>query len=83
MEKEPQFNKQESEQGGEGIKIIDGKKYRRVSTGYTMREFFSHETLEKGPGPGWDSRWKVLEEYGVDHPSKLPDEPYYQWELVE
>jgi hypothetical protein len=57
----------------------DGKKYRRVPTGYSMREYFSHETDGKGPGPGWDFRWSTLEKYKVDDPSDLPDEPYFLW----
>ncbi|PWB38240.1 MAG: hypothetical protein C3F02_04515 [Parcubacteria group bacterium] len=64
-------------------KIIDGKQYRRVLTGYTIRQYFSHDTPEKGPGPGWDFRRAVLEKYGVDSPDKLPEEPYYDWELIE
>lgn len=72
------------ERSGEGeFKIIDGKRYRKVPTGYTIRQYFSHETTEKGPGPGWDYRWKTLEEHGVTTPSELPDEPYFQWEEDE
>lgn len=75
MEKEPQLSQEE--------KIIDGVKYYRVDTGYTLRQYYSHSTPEKGPGPGWDSRWRVLKEHGVKEPSELPDEPYYIWEKVE
>lgn len=74
MEKESVFN-QESEE-----KIIDGILCRKVDTGYTLRQYFSHSTPEKGPGPGWDAREKILEKYGVDDPSALPDEPYSVWE---
>jgi len=76
MEKGPQFNQEEE-------KVIDGKRYRRIFSGYTIREYFSHETEEKGPGPGWDTRWSVLEKYEVKEPSGLPDEPYYYWEEVD
>ncbi len=61
----------------EEIKIIDGKKYKKVPSGYSVRKFYSHE------GPGWDYRFKVLEKYGVDEPEDLPDEPHYNWELIE
>lgn len=66
----------------EEIKIIDGKKYRKVFSGYTIRQYFSHETTEMGPGPGWDTRWDILKEYNVKRPSELPDDPYYEWGLV-
>jgi hypothetical protein len=85
---------------GEQIETIlyRGKKYRRVASGYTLREYFSHSTPEKGPGPGWDTRAKLLDEdytaavYGrvfsprevYDNPRELlPDEPHYNLELVE
>lgn len=47
--------------------------------------YYSHSTPEKGPGPGWDSKRAILEKYGVDEPSQLPDEPYrmIELELVE
>ncbi len=63
--------------------VIDGIRYRKVPTGYTVREYFSHHTTEKGPGPGWDSRWEMLKKYGVDDPSELPNDQYYIWEEVE
>ena len=77
MEKEPQI-KQKCEE-----KVVDGVKYRKATSGYTMRQWFSHSTPEKGPGPGWDSRWSALEKYNVKEPSELPDEPYYIWKKVE
>jgi len=64
-------------------RIIDGKKYRRVPSGFTLRQYYSHSTPEKGPGPGWDTRFRALEKYGVSDPAQLPDEPHYDWELVE
>ena len=76
MEKGPYGNREEN-----NIKTIDGKKYRRVFSGYTIQQYFSHETEEMGPGPGWDMRRDVLEKYGVREPSELPNEPYYHWEL--
>lgn len=76
MEKEPKFI-QESEE-----KIVDGVTYRKVDTGYTLRQYYSHNTPEKGPGPGWDTRWRILDTYSVENPSELPDEPYYMWEEV-
>lgn len=61
----------------------DGRLYRVVKrdTGYTVREYYSHSTPERGPGPGWDFRWPVLETYGVKEPSELPDQPHYVLEL--
>ena len=77
MEKEPKLREESQE------KIIDGVKYRIIPSGYTLRQYFSHSTPEKGPGPGWDTRLSVLEKYNVDEPSELPDETYYVWEEVE
>jgi len=77
MEREPQLNHEDEE------KIIDGVKCRKIDSGYTLRQYFSHSTSEKGPGPGWDSRWRVLEKYDVKDPSELPNDPYYVWEEVE
>lgn len=59
---------------------IDGKKYRKVDTGYTIKQYFSHETPEKGPGPGWDFRISMLKELGLDpfRPETWPDDPYYK-----
>jgi len=61
----------------------EGQLFRAVSrdTGYTIRQYYSHETLEKGPGPGWDTRFSVLEKYGVQDSSELPDQPYSRLEL--
>ncbi|TSC83195.1 MAG: hypothetical protein G01um101419_161 [Parcubacteria group bacterium Gr01-1014_19] len=94
MEKEPSSSAK-PENPEEEIRIIDGKKYRRVESGYTIRQFFSHSTPEKGPGPGWDTRTSLLDdEYAmrnfgrtftmkeVFNPSQLPDAPYYDWELI-
>lgn len=67
----------------EEFRVIHGKKYRRIDTGYTIREYYSHSTPEKGPGPGWDWRWDTLEKHSVKHPSELPNDPLYQWELVD
>lgn len=73
----PKFNEENQE------RIIDGVKYCKVFTGYTIRQYFSHSTPEKGPGPGWDSRWKMLEKYNINETSNLPEEPYYVWEEVK
>lgn len=67
----------------EEFRIVRGKKYRRVDTGYTIREFYSHSTPERGPGPGWDTRQNILEKYGVNEPAELPDQTLYHWELVD
>jgi hypothetical protein len=90
MEKEPKLNPPEAE----GIKIIDGKKYRKVFSGYTVRQYYSHQTPEKGPGPGWDffivRQEELAKKYGIElknrmrfRPEDLPNEPYYEWEEVE
>jgi len=71
-------NPEQPQNNEEEIREIDGKKYRRIDTGYTLRNFFSHE------GPGWDTRWSVLQQYGVVDPSELPDTPFYKWdEIIE
>ena len=70
---------------GEGDLVkFNGELHRVVGrdTGYTIRQYFSHETPEKGPGPGWDTRWSILEKYGVEDPKDLPNEPYVKLELV-
>ncbi|MFA6252706.1 MAG: hypothetical protein WCV69_00330 [Patescibacteria group bacterium] len=79
--KEPQLGAKKLAEIDPEIKIIDGKIYREIDSGYTIREYFSHETSSKGPGPGWDTRWDTLRQYGVYEPSELPNEPYI--ELVE
>ncbi len=77
----------------EEVKIFEGKKYRKVDSGYTIREWYSHESPRKGPGPGWDT-WnsnfdEICKKYGLigdsimKTPEELPDKPYYMWELVE
>ena len=84
MEKLPELN-QAAAGNQEEVRIVDGKKYRKVDTGYTVRQYFSHSTPEKGPGPGWDVRVGVLGEMGLnpfDTPS-LPNTPYYRWEEIQ
>lgn len=76
MEKMPNFLPSEE------MREFEGAKYRKVPSGYTLRQYYSH-TSEKGPGPGWDSKWSILEKYGVNDPKDLPDEPYYTWELLQ
>ena len=63
--------------------IINGERYQKEDAGYTIRQYFSHSTPEKGPGPGWDGRWSTLKEYGVKEASDLPDEPYYLLTRIE
>ena len=73
----------------ENVKVVDGVKYKKVNTGYSLREYYSLTAPDPTnpddmrPGPGWDSRWRVLEEYGVDDPSELPNDPHTIWERVE
>ncbi len=89
MEKEPnQSDPQIKEYGRDQLNEGDvvrheGRLHRvvRHDTGYTLREYFSHSTPEKGPRPGWDSRRRILEQFGVDNPSDLPDESYTTLEL--
>jgi|GEM_PF-6246831 hypothetical protein len=80
----------------EEIREIDGKKYRKIFSGYTIRQYFSHSTPEKGPGPGWDFRERLLDdEYAMRafgrtftinevmvNTNKLPDEPFWRWEEI-
>lgn len=94
MEKERKSNSQES-QPEEEVKIIDGKRYKKVPSGYTVRQWYSHES-EKGPGPGWDrfanNPEEIAKKYGIElknpgdlmrfNPNDLPDEPYYTWEII-
>lgn len=71
---------------GEEMRIIDNIPHRKVDSGYTIRQWFSHSTEERGPGPGWDNRISGLESIGIDpftKPSELPDEPYYLWEPTD
>lgn len=76
-------------------KVVDGVTYRYVNSGYTIREYFSHES-KKGPGPGWDSRFGLLDNdhalnkfgrtFSLEEVTKttlLPDTPYFIWEEVE
>lgn len=69
-------------QPAEEIVERHGKKYRRINSGYTIRQYFSHSTPEKGPGPGWDMHQYKLDEYNVNSTSQLPNEPYYYLEEI-
>ncbi|MDD5693200.1 MAG: hypothetical protein PHU86_01870 [Patescibacteria group bacterium] len=74
-----------------------GKKYRRVLIpNYTLRTYYSHETEDVGPGPGWDFKGVLLDDdlmmqlYGrtftpneAFDPSALPDIPVYRIEDME
>ncbi len=64
------------------VVVIEGKRYRKVETGYTLRQYFSHSTPEKGPGPGWDFRRRILDQYQVNEPAELPDERYSRLEEI-
>jgi len=56
------------------FKEVDGVRYQKYDTGYTVYEYYNH------PGPGWDFRWSVMQEYGVSQPEDLPDDkPFYRW----
>jgi hypothetical protein len=82
-------NLEQQNNSNEEIKIVDGIKYKKVDSGFTIREYYSHTSPdpknphEMRPGPGWDFRWNVLEKYKVRKVEDLPDEPYYQWEPVD
>lgn len=80
-EKIKEYGKDPIEAGD--LVMLEGKLHRAVEcdTGYTIREYYSHSTPEKGPGPGWDSRFEILEKYGVNDPSELPNEPFHRREL--
>ena len=69
---------------------INGKKYLRVLSGYTIRAYFSHD------GPGWDHRFMLadpeytLKKFGktftddeIFHPETLPEEPYYRFDEID
>ena len=62
------------------VREIDGQKMKKRDTGYTIRQFFSHSTEDKGPGPGWDRHFSVLKVFGVKEVHELPDEPYCELE---
>ena len=82
---------QPTDRNEDNFKMVDGVEYERVPSGYTVRQFYSHETEEMGPGPGWDRfasspDW-VAEKYGIEWtsrftPNDLPDTPYYIWRRV-
>jgi len=63
--------------------VRNGKTCRAVPTGYTVRQYFSHSTPEKGPGPGWDFHMRALEEYQVTRVEDLPDLPHFRFEEVK
>ena len=80
------------------IREINGEKYRWTDTGYTVRQYFCHSTPEKGPGPGWDFRARLLDnDWALAHIGRtftkkevmekprelLPNVPYFDWEFVE
>lgn len=95
MENENSFKPTENTPKEGDVKIIDGKKYCYEKSPYTLRQFYSHSTPEMGTGPGWDFKTRLLDNdwamknfgrtFSVDevfHPSKLPDLPMYEWNLV-
>lgn len=75
-------------------KVINGVTCEYVDTGYTLRQYYSHLTPEKGPGPGWDTIEILLdaekavgrfgrtftkdEVFGFNGKS-LPDLPFGRW----
>ncbi len=64
--------------------MIQGRKCRAVSSGYTEQQYFAHETKEKGPGPGWDTRLQYLEKIRENEGrTGLLDEPYFYFEEIE
>lgn len=89
-EKQPEGIKIESTFGDQDnvgqpgeIREFSGRKFRWQDTGYSLREYYSHETAERGPGPGWDLRWDILKKYGVEEPSDLPNDiRVYAWEEI-
>jgi len=68
------------------VVVLEGKNYRKIPTGYTEKQYYSHSTPEKGPGPGWDFHINYLEIRGLsqrDGLEKLSDEPLYSLDLIE
>lgn len=79
-------------------KIINGILCEYLDTGYTLRQYYAHSTVEKGPGPGWDTRTRLLdndwtmktfgrtfsdkEVWNIDS-TQLPDLPFGRWVQVE
>lgn len=64
----------------------DGRRYRKVYSGYTIQEYFSHETPEAGPGPGWDARFTRLPQFGLDpfsEPDSWPRDWHYVWREMD
>lgn len=60
--------------------------YVLAPIGYSMRQYYSHSTAEKGSGPGWDTRTALLSnplfaDYAFA-PDQLPDVPVYDYEWV-
>ena len=64
------------------LRVIDGELRRCVYSGYTLRQFYSHSTPEKGAGPGWDTRWRILRQHEIMDPKDLPNLPDFRWELA-
>jgi hypothetical protein len=79
-------------------KEINGVMCEYVDTGYTLRQYYAHSTIEKGPGPGWDTRTRLLddawamERFGRTFSDKevwaldstqLPDVPFGKWVPIE
>lgn len=75
---EPSFGDQDDPGfPGEIRKSRDGRKFQWQDSGYSLREYYSHE------GPGWDWRWDILEKYGVQEVEQLPDNiRIYCWEEI-
>lgn len=91
-EQRPGYGQPQPERRAGEFKVIDGVKYEKVFTGYTVRQWFSHSTIEAGAGPGWDkfvaNADAIFRRYGMDpdkmsmreiDPKNLPDELHYDW----
>lgn len=54
------------------VKVVEGVKYKWTFSGYTLREYFNHETERPNgdfvPGPGWDNRSILLDDaWAMEH----------------
>ncbi|MFA6198586.1 MAG: hypothetical protein WC734_05585 [Patescibacteria group bacterium] len=83
------------------IIVVSGIKYRKIvamraynqrgdgvitlNRPYTEKEYFSHSTVDVGPGPGWDQLMTYLRDLGIFDfdPDHLSDLPFYRLQPVE
>ena len=54
------------------IVVVKGKRFKKIPTNWTEKQYFSHSTEEAGSGPGWDLRFSRFKQKNINILSKDP-----------